>query len=209
MQFPCTNSIYLEYKKSIKAGAIMIHDRSLANHFLIAMPMLNDPIFSRSVIFICENHVQGTVGLMINRPMPFSLGLVFDQMQIDPISVAAKNVPLLFGGPIQPERGFVIHRPFGGWKSSLALREGVTVTTSNDIIRAMAQDKGPMDALIALGYAAWTEMQLDQEVMNNAWLVCPFKAELLYEVPFEKRWEEAGLTIGVKMNQLMSGSGHA
>jgi putative transcriptional regulator len=187
----------------------MLDDHSLANHFLIAMPMLNDPVFSKSVIFVCENHIRGTVGLIINRPMPFSLGLVLDQMQIDPISVAAKNVPLLFGGPIQPERGFVIHRPLGGWKSSLALREGVTLTTSNDIIRAMAQDKGPMDALIALGYAAWTETQLDQEVIDNAWLVCPFKAEILYEVPFEQRWEEAGLTIGVKMNQLSSGSGHA
>lgn len=182
---------------------------SLANHFLIAMPTLNDPNFSRSLIYVCEHHVQGTVGLIVNRPMPFSMGLVFNQLQIDPINVSKNNLPLLFGGPIQPERGFVLHRPFGAWKSSLLLQEGVTVTTSNDIIRAIADDVGPPDALVALGYAAWTEKQLEQEVMNNVWLVCPYKPELLYEVPFEKRWECAGLTIGVKMNQLSTDVGHA
>lgn len=187
----------------------MSNDGSLTNYFLVAMPMLNDPNFSKSVIYVCEHHVQGTVGLIINRPMPFSLGLVFDQMQIDPINLSTKNVPLLFGGPMQPERGFVIHRPLGVWQSSLALREGVTVTTSNDIIRAIAKNEGPADALITLGYVSWGENQLEQEVMNNLWLVCPYKAELLYEVPFDQRWEYAGLTIGVKMNLLTSGSGHA
>lgn len=182
---------------------------SLANHFLIAMPTINDPSFSKSLIYICEHHVQGTVGLIVNRPMPFSLGLVFDQLQIDPINVSVNNLPLLFGGPIQPERGFVIHRPFGTWKSSIALQEGVTVTTSNDIIRAIAQGNGPVDALVALGYVAWTENQLEQEVVGNSWLVCPYTEELLYSVPFENRWEYAGLTIGVKMNQLSTDIGHA
>lgn len=187
----------------------MANGSSFANHFLISMPTLNDPNFSRSVIYVCEHHVQGTVGIIVNRPMPFSLGLVFDQLKIDPINVTQNNLPLLFGGPVQPERGFVIHRPFGEWKSSLALREGVTVTTSNDIIRGIAEGNGPPDMLVALGYAAWTENQLEQEVMGNSWLVCPYKAEILYDVPFEKRWEYAGLTIGVKMNQLTTDIGHA
>lgn len=187
----------------------MSNETSLANHLLIAMPMNNDPNFSKSVIYVCEHHVQGTVGLIVNRPMSFSLGLVFDQLQIDPINLASKNFPLLFGGPLQPERGFVIHRPFGIWQSSLVLREGVTVTTSNDIIRAIAFNKGPADALVTLGYAAWAEHQLEQEVMNNSWLVCPYKPEILYEVPFAQRWEYAGSTIGVNMNLLTSESGHA
>lgn len=182
---------------------------SLANHFLIAMPTINDSSFSKSLIYVCEHHIQGTVGLIVNQPMPFSLGLVFDQLQIDPINVSTNNLPLLFGGPVQPERGFVIHRPFGKWKSSMALQEGVTVTTSNDIIRAIAQGDGPLGALVALGYAAWTENQLEQEVIGNSWLVCPYAEELLYEVPFENRWEYAGLTIGVKMNQLSTDIGHA
>jgi putative transcriptional regulator len=182
---------------------------SLANSVLIAMPSLNDPTFAKSVIYVCEHQTQGTVGLIINRPMQFPLGLVFDQLQIEPIHVESNRLPLLFGGPIQPERGFVIHRPFGGWRSSLSLREDVTVTTSNDIIRAIADDTGPKDALVALGYVGWGAEQLDKEVLDNVWLVCPYKSELLYEVPFEERWEYAGLTMGVKMDRLVTGEGHA
>lgn len=182
---------------------------SLANHLLIAMPTLKDPDFEKSVIYVCEHSVQGTVGLIINRPMQFPLGLVFDQLHIEPIHVEMNRMPLLFGGPIQPERGFVIHRPLGGWRSSLPLREGVTVTTSSDIIRAIAEDHGPKDVLVTLGYVGWEENQLGQEVLDNTWLVCPYSPELLYEVPFEERWAYAGLTIGVKMNELTSSVGHA
>lgn len=182
---------------------------SLANQLLIAMPSLVDPDFSKSVIYVCEHHIQGTVGLIINRPMQYPLGLVFDQLHIEPTRTESNRLPLLFGGPLQPERGFVIHRPLGGWRSSLILREGVTITTSNDIIRAIANDTGPKDVLVALGYVGWGEDQLDKEVIENTWLVCPYKPELLYEVPFEKRWEYAGSTIGVKMNLLTSSVGHA
>ncbi len=187
----------------------MALDTSLANHMLIAMPSLADPNFSKTVIYVCEHHVQGTVGLIINRPMQFPLGLVFDQLHIEPVRVESNHLPLLFGGPLQPERGFVIHRPFGGWRSSLALQEGVTITTSNDIIRAIANDNGPKDVLVTLGYVGWGQEQLDKEVIDDVWLVCPYRSELLYEVPFEERWEYAGLTIGVKMNQLTSSAGHA
>lgn len=187
----------------------MAIDSSLANHLLIAMPSMTDPNFERTVIYICEHHAQGTVGLIINRPMEFPLSLVFEQLKIEPTRQEQNLKPLLYGGPIQPERGFVIHRPSGEWRSSLALDDAVTVTTSNDIIRAIANDTGPKDALITLGYAGWAGNQLEQEVMNNTWLVCPFRPELLYDVPFLQRWEYAGLTIGVKMNQLSSSIGHA
>lgn len=187
----------------------MAINTSLANHLLIAMPSLDDPNFTKSVIYVCEHHIQGTVGLIINRPMHYPLGLVFDQLHIEPKRVENNHLPLLFGGPLQPERGFVIHRPFGVWRSSLILGEDVTVTTSNDIIRAIAQDTGPKDVLVTLGYVGWREKQLDEEVMENKWLVCPYRSELLYEVPFTERWEYAGLTIGVKMNQLTSSAGHA
>lgn len=187
----------------------MVGNSSLNNHLLIAMPSLMDPAFSRSVIYICEHHVHGTTGLIINRPMEFSLSFVFEQMHIDSISAQRSRDPILFGGPLQPERGFVIHRPCGAWRSSLSIEEGVTVTTSNDIIRAMSENKGPKDALVTLGYAAWTENQLEQEVLKNVWLVCPYRSELLYDIPFNQRWEYAGLSIGVKMSQLSSESGHA
>jgi len=187
----------------------MALDISLTNQLLIAMPSQTDPNFAKSVIYICEHHTQGTVGLIINRPMQFPLGLVFDQLNIEPIHVELNRKPLLFGGPLQPERGFVIHRPVGEWRSSLSLREGVTITTSNDIIRAIAENNGPKDVLVTLGYAGWDAEQLDKEILDNAWLVCPYSAELLYDVPFAERWEYAGLSIGVKMNQLISSVGHA
>ncbi|KTC99599.1 YqgE/AlgH family protein [Legionella erythra] len=187
----------------------MAIDTSLANHILVAMPSLTDPNFQRTVVYVCEHHVQGTVGLIINRPMQYPLSLVFEQMQIEPARKERSMQPLLYGGPVQPERGFVIHRPIGGWRSSLSLRDDVTVTTSSDIIRAIAAETGPKDALITLGYTGWGENQLEQEVMNNVWLVCPYKSELLYDVPFSERWEYAGLLIGVKMSQLSSSAGHA
>ena len=187
----------------------MMLNTSLANHLLIAMPSLDDPNFKHAVIYVCEHHVQGAVGLIINQPMPYPLSLVFKQLRIQPNLDEKNNQPLLFGGPISPERGFVIHRPFGDWQSSLTLREDVTVTTSNDIIRAIAEDDGPKDALITLGYVGWGENQLEQEMSENDWLVCPYKPELLYDVPFKERWEYAGLMIGVNMNQLTSSVGHA
>lgn len=182
---------------------------SLANHLLIAMPSLNDPNFEHAVIYICEHHDQGSVGLIVNRPMQLPLSVVFKQLQIEPIRIEQNSLPLLCGGPIQPERGFVIHKQIGGWRSSLFLQDEVTVTTSNDIIRAIASDTGPKDVLVTLGYSGWTEHQLEKEVMDNIWLVCPYKSEILYEVPFEDRWEYAGSTLGIKMSQLSSSAGHA
>ena len=197
---------------------------SITNQLLIAMPSLNeDPCFSRAVIYVCEQHEQGSVGLIINRPMyDVSLSIVFQQLQIEPIRAEQNQLPLLYGGPVQPERGFVIHKSLGNWRSSLFLQNGVTVTTSNDIIRAIADNPGikkdpeqealilsPQDFLVTLGYTGWTEHQLEREVMENVWLVCPFKPEILYEVPFEERWNYAGSLLGVKMNQLSSSAGHA
>lgn len=189
----------------------MTTQMSLANHFLVAMPALNDIIFSQSVIYVCEHHTQGTVGLIVNRPTEYPLNLIFEQLHIESSREQIRNKPLLFGGPLQPERGFVIHRPSGMWRSSLPLvKPDVTITTSNDIIRAIADNIGPQDVLVALGYVGWESSQLEKEIMEDAWLVCPFKSELLYEVPFEDRWRSAGLSLGVHMDQLISsGRGHA
>lgn len=182
---------------------------SLSNMLLIAMPSMNDPNFRHTVIYVCEHQPEGAVGLIINRPMQFPISMIFEQLQIQPNRDQISTRPLLFGGPLQPERGFVIHKQLGAWQSSLNLREDVTVTTSNDIIRAIALDEGPTDLLVTLGFTGWSPNQLEEEVKNDAWILCPFKAELLYEVPFEHRWLYAGSLIGVDMNQLTSQSGHA
>lgn len=182
---------------------------SFANHLLIAMPSMTDPNFRQTVIYVCEHNEQGAVGLIINRPMEYPLSMVFEQLNIESTQEESKARPLLFGGPVQPERGFVIHRPFGGWRSSLAVADDVTVTTSNDIIRAIAANNGPEDVLVTLGYAGWGEGQLEQEVRDNAWLVCPYSPELLYKVPFEERWAFAARSIGVQMDRLSPGGGNA
>lgn len=182
---------------------------SLANHLLVAMPSLHDPNFARTVIYVCEHQDEGSVGLIINRPMQFQLSIVFEQLDIEPVRLEQSRLPLMFGGPVQPERGFVIHKQLGGWRSSLFLQDEVTVTTSNDIIRAIAADKGPKDLLITLGYAGWVEHQLEKELLENIWLVCPYRSEILYEVPFEKRWKYAGWSLGVDMDQLGTNVGHA
>jgi putative transcriptional regulator len=182
---------------------------TIVNHLLIAMPSLRDPNFEKTVIYLCEHRQEGSIGLIVNRPMQFSLSMVFEQLKIEPIHVEQSQLPLMFGGPVQPERGFVVHKTLGTWRSSLFLQEGVTVTTSNDIIRAIAEDKGPKEVLITLGYSGWVENQLEQEILDNLWLVCPYRSEILYEVPFKDRWEYAGSTLGIKMNQLSETIGHA
>jgi putative transcriptional regulator len=181
---------------------------SLRGHLLVAMPSLYDSSFEQSVIYVCEHQPEGAVGLMVNRPLQYPLSFMFEQLHIESAHASQRNEPLLFGGPMQPERGFVIHRPFGTWRSSLLLDDDVTITTSNDIIRAIARDDGPKDALVALGFVAWGEGQLDLEV-ETQWLVCPYQSDLLYEVPFKQRWEQTALSIGVHIGQIVSGEGHA
>jgi putative transcriptional regulator len=182
---------------------------SFSNMLLVAMPSMKDPNFRHTVIYVCEHQPEGAVGLIINRPMQFPIAMIFEQLNIQPIRVQLSTRPLLYGGPIQPERGFVIHKQLGPWQSSLNLREDVTITTSNDIIRAIAVDEGPADLLVTLGFTGWSAQQLEDEVKNDSWIICPFKPELVYEVPFEDRWLYAGSLIGIDMNQLTSQSGHA
>jgi putative transcriptional regulator len=177
---------------------------SLSGNFLIAMnkPGVDVSIFDQSVIFVCEHHEQGSVGLIINRPTSFHLSYIFEQLNLDFEHSKNQQTPLLFGGPIQPERGFVLHHPPGNWRSSLIIRpDDVTLTTSNDIIRGLADNEGPEHVLITLGYSAWESKQLEIEIMNNLWLVCPFNKELIYEVPFDERWAYAGRLLGIdKLN---------
>lgn len=188
----------------------MTNIRSLTDHLLIATPALNQPGFERSVVYVCEHKEHGAVGLIINQPMNYPLSFVFEQLNIEPGHSEKNKMPLLYGGPIQPERGFVIHKQMGNnWRSSLMLRDDVTITTSNDIILAIAHDQGPRDVLVTLGYSGWGERQLENEVIEDSWLVCPFKPEILYEVPFNERWIYAGSILGVNMLQLGTKTGHA
>lgn len=187
---------------------------SLANHLLIAMPGCRDPKFEKTVVYVCENHPDGSVGLIINKPTEFKLDLIFKQLHLEPIELERENEPLMWGGPYQSERGFVVHKSSEKiWNSSLNLPDKVTITTSNDIIRDIAAGKGPGQSLIILGYSGWNATQLEEEIQNNVWLVCPcteqLLADLLFKVPFKDRWDYAALSMGVHMNQLSSDAGHA
>lgn len=184
---------------------------TLSNTMLVATSKWNDTIFEKSLIFICEHHEQGSVGLICNRPTSFNLDYICEQLNLDCELSTHRDMPLLFGGPNQPERGFVLHHPKGQWRSSLVIDEkNVTLTTSNDIIKALAVNEGPDKVMIALGYSGWEPFKLEEEIRDDLWLVCPFNSGLLYDVPFAKRWHQAGLLLGVNMDQMISGSsGHA
>lgn len=180
---------------------------SLANHFLIAMPSLDDPNFSRSVTWLCEHNHEGAMGIVINRPSDVSVGELYAHLSL-PVSTAATAQPVLVGGPVQTDRGFVIHRPGSSWISTWPVSDAASITTSKDALQAMAQGVGPQDAFIALGYAGWGAGQLEQELLDNAWLTVPADPRILFEVPFDQRWNAAAKLIGIDISLLSGVAGH-
>ncbi|MDR2012583.1 MAG: YqgE/AlgH family protein [Rhodanobacter sp.] len=181
----------------------------LTNQLLIAMPTLRDPHFARSVAFLCQHGEDGAMGLMINRLSEYRLGDVLAQMNMHSQIAAVIDAPVLIGGPVQPERGFVLHSPDGTWESSFRISEQVSVTTSRDILLAIAAGGGPRHAIVALGYAGWSPGQLENELYENHWLTAPASARVLFQTPLEERWEAAASLLGVNMFQLASHAGHA
>lgn len=182
---------------------------SLANQLLIALPSLADPNFSRSVALICQHDEDGAMGVVVNRPSEYTLGDVFEQMGIETGDAALSGQPVLAGGPVHPERGFVLHDGGREWDSSLAISDGLFVTTSRDVLEAIARGEGPGQATVALGCAGWGAGQLEYELTENSWLTVPADAELLFATPLEARWQAAAGRIGVDMARMTDYSGHA
>jgi len=181
----------------------------LTNQFVIAMPSLTDPYFTHAVAYICEHNQNGAIGIVINQPLELHLSDVLTQMEIIDINPKVKNFTVLCGGPVHPERGFVIHTPGGEWRSTLEMTSEISVTTSRDILEAIAQNQGPQDAIISLGYASWTAGQLEQEIVNNYWLTCPAEKQILFELPYAERWHAAMKLLGIDISKLSSDIGHA
>jgi putative transcriptional regulator len=180
------------------------------DHFLIAMPSLNDPCFFHSVAYVCEHTDEGAMGIIINQPLSVKIKDLLFNLGIETKTTTAKHAePVLAGGPMQQERGFVVHEPFGDWQSSIHPSEQITVTTSRDILEAIASGTGPEHALIALGYAGWSQGQLEQELAENAWLVCQASPALFFETAINDRWEHAAKLLGVDIKQLSNDIGHA
>lgn len=188
----------------------MSDDRTLlGNQLLIALPALADPNFSRSVTLICQHDADGAMGVVVNRTSEYTLGEVFEQMHIEVADVELQARPVLAGGPVHPERGFVLHDGDREWDSSLSIAEGLYVTTSRDVLEAMARGEGPDNAVVALGCAGWGAGQLEFELGENSWLTVPADAELLFRLPLEQRWQAAAGRIGVDLLRMPDYAGHA
>src|SRR5512145_1270639 len=172
------------------------------NQFLIAMPGMADPNFAQSVTLICEHSDSGALGIMINKALPMVLGDVFEQLGLESQDGQLVRQPVLRGGPVQTDRGFVLHSAGTSWDSTLPFSERVHLTTSRDILDAMASGRGPANAVVALGYAGWDAGQLEDEMARNAWLSVPADDRLVFETPLDRRWHEAGRLLGVDLLHL-------
>lgn len=182
------------------------------NYFLVAMPFLTDPYFNRSVVYICEHSEKGAVGIVINQPLP-SFRINFSEVLQERVAKNTKesltDFPILCGGPVHPERGLVIHESTGEWQTSLRMNDDISVTTSRDILQAIAKQQGPDKFIFSLGYANWVAGQIEHEIINNFWLTIPASTKLLFDVPFEQRWRKAMGYLGVDVTKLAYSGGHA
>ncbi|MGH8196703.1 MAG: YqgE/AlgH family protein [Steroidobacteraceae bacterium] len=182
----------------------------LNNQLLVAMPTLADPNFSHSVTLICEHNERGALGIVINRPLEMRMSEVLDQLSLVTEDARLRDMTVLSGGPVQRDRGFVLHRPGPqAWESTMPVSETLHVTTSRDVLAAMAQGKGPAHAVIALGYAGWEAGQLDEELLQNAWLTVPCDDALIFELPFEQRWHAAARLLGIELSRISTQAGRA
>lgn len=185
---------------------------NLTDHFLIAMPSMADPYFAKSLVYIAEHNEQGALGLVVNRPLELNLASLLERISIPFAPEDAARLsgqPIFFGGPVQTDRGFVLHRPLGQWQSTLTVNAEIGLTSSRDILQAVAHRQQPAEMLITLGYAGWGAGQLEHELGQNAWLTVPASAHILFELPHEERLASALDMLGVDFARLSDSAGHA
>jgi len=182
---------------------------NLTHHFLIAMPNMVDPHFSKTLTYICEHNEQGALGLVVNRPIEMTLSRLLEQVSIPVAAALCTEIPIHFGGPVQTDRGFVLHEPLGQWQSTLAINDGIGLTTSKDILEAVARGEGPRQMLVTLGYAGWAPGQLEQELAQNAWLTVAARHDVMFNLPAEQRLSAAMDMLGVNYASLSEHAGHA
>ena len=181
----------------------------LTKHFLIAMPAMVDPHFARTLTLVCEHNENGALGIVVNRPTDMNLQGLLEQVKISPDRDSFKGVPVHFGGPVQVDCGFVLHSPVGTWQSTLAIGSALGLTTSKDILEAVARGNGPEQILVTLGYAGWAPGQLEHELAQNAWLTVPARNDILFDLPAGERLPAAMQLLGVDYANLSDVAGHA
>jgi putative transcriptional regulator len=182
---------------------------SLRDHFLLAMPGISGGIFSHSITYICEHGESGAMGIIINQALDLSVKEIFEHLQINPRG-DFPNEPVMAGGPVQMDHGFVLHRSDSQtWEASLKVTKDITLTSSRDILRAIANDEGPAEHLIALGYAGWSPGQLEHELAENSWLTLPGNSDIIFSTPVDQRLAAAAALLGIDMNLMPTQAGHA
>ncbi len=182
---------------------------NLTHHFLIAMPSMMDSVFSKTLTYVCEHNEQGALGLVINRPTDLTLANLFKQLGIPSTDPLREIPPVLFGGPVQLDCGFVLHHPVGKWQSTLAINQEVGLTTSLDILQAIANSEGPEQILVALGYAGWAPGQIEHELGQNAWLTVPASSNVIFDLPSEEKLPAAMQLLGIDFSNLSHEVGHS
>lgn len=181
---------------------------NLRGQFLIAMPSLRDPIFAQAITYICEHSKDGALGIVINHPLELKLGEIFKQLDLDTHGPNA-HMQVVSGGPVQMDRGFVLHPHGHKWESTIEVSADISLTASRDIIISLSQSNGPEKALVALGYAGWGAGQLEDEIAANSWLTVPADSEIIFDTPSEQRWAAASKHLGIDLNLIHSTAGHA
>ncbi|WP_416192454.1 YqgE/AlgH family protein [Neisseria sp. CCUG12390] len=181
---------------------------NLANYFLVAMPNMDDPFFHDSVIYVCEHGEEGALGIIINKPSPITMDMIF--------AASDRNIPLrmqhesvMMGGPVQVDRGYVVHTPLGSWQSTLAVTDRVALTSSRDIIENLSEPGAVEKALVSIGYSNWGKGQLERELADNVWLTVPADEHILFDVPYEHRYAAVFDKLGIRPDRLVVGAGHA
>ncbi len=188
---------------------------NFTSHFLIAMPSLRDALFGRSVVFMCEHSERGALGLVINKPSDILLSRLFEKVDLQMGRDDLAQTPVFQGGPVQTERGFVLHEAIelaGGesvYASTLAIPGGLEMTTSKDVLEAMASGAGPRKVFVSLGYASWGEGQLESEITENSWLTVEADPQVIFDTPVEERYDRAMALLGLKAWMLSPDAGHA
>jgi len=182
---------------------------NLTHHFLIAMPSMADPHFSKTLTYICEHNDQGALGLVVNRPIAMTLKALFERLSMQMRDNKSADAPIYFGGPVQTDRGFVLHEPAGNWQSTLRVGEAIGLTTSKDILEAVGRGEGPQRMLVTLGYAGWSPGQLEHELAQNAWLTVAAQNAIIFETPAEERLPAAMELLGLDFAKLQDEAGHA
>lgn len=177
---------------------------NLKNHFVIAMPTLNDPLFHRSVVYICEHNRDGAMGIIINKPLvELTIQTVLSRLDITPFKACAELEQSVFnGGPLAEEQGFILHTPQTGFSSSIAVSDEIMITTSLDVLKSIGSNMQPKELFVSLGYASWGNMQLENEIVNNDWLVTQLNSDIIFNCPIEDRWQKAAQTLGINIETM-------